>query len=192
MSAHPIPRLSPERYLEIERGNDFRSEYYEGQMYAMSGGSLQDSMLIAGVAACLRNALAKGPCRVTASELLVRASKSGPYMYPEVAVFCDEPKLADDHRDVLLNPTLIVEVLSKSTESHDRGQKFTYYRQIESLREYILVSQSQPRVETFSRQESGEWVLKEYVGLDASCLCRSIDCTIPLAGIYDKVPFESE
>jgi len=192
MSAHRIPRLTPERYLEIERGNDFRSEYYDGQMFAMSGVTLPHSLLVASVARCFGNSLKSGPCLVSAAELLVRGAKDGPYMYPDVVVMCDEPKLADDHRDVLLNPTAIIEVLSKSTEAHDRGQKFSWYRQIASVREYILVSQTAHRIETFFRQGAGEWSLREFSGLDATLVCRSIDCAIPLAEIYDKVVLQQE
>jgi Uma2 family endonuclease len=188
MSAHPVPRLTPERYLEIERGNDFRSEYYDGQMYAMSGGSLHHAFLISRFSRLLGNALANSLYEVVTSELLVRASQSGPFMYPDVMAICDEPKLADEHQDVLLNPTLVVEVLSKSTEAHDRGQKFAYYRQIESLKEYILLFQTEPRAEAFFRQADGEWSLKEYAGPGASCVCRSVHCELPLAEVYDRLP----
>jgi Uma2 family endonuclease len=192
MSAHSIPRLTPERYLEIEGGNDFRSEYYDGQMYAMAGGSLRHAFLISRFSRLLGNALAGGPCEVVTSELLVRASPGGPFMYPDVAVICEEPRLADEHQDVLLNPTMIVEVLSKSTEAHDRGQKFAYYRQIESLKEYVLLSQSEPRIESFFRQSDGEWSLKEYSGPGATWVCRSFQCGIPLAEIFDKLPSARE
>lgn len=180
--------LTPEQYLEIERGNDFRSEYYDGQMFAMAGGSLRHAFLITRLARILGNALAKGPCEVVTSELLVRSSKTGPFMYPDVVVVCGEPKVADEHQDVLLNPTMVVEVLSKSTQSHDRGQKFLYYRQIESLKEYILVSQAETRVEAFFRQADGEWSLREHTGTEAICPCRSTNCEIPLAEIYDNLP----
>ncbi|HWF10304.1 MAG TPA: Uma2 family endonuclease [Bryobacteraceae bacterium] len=192
MSAHPIPQLSPERYLEIERGNDFRSEYYDGQMHAMSGGTVAHSMLITAMGSVLRSALRNGPCRVAVSDLLVRVSAGGPFVYPDVSVTCGEMKLADDRRDVLLNPTAIVEILSKSTEAHDRGRKFSYYRQIESLQEYILVSQSEPRIETFLRELDGRWTMTEYTGTDATCVCRSTNREIPLAEIYESVPLPSE
>jgi Uma2 family endonuclease len=184
--------MSVDEYLEFERAAESRNEYYDGQIYPASSGSFPHSVLVTGVAGSIGNALKKEPGRVTAIKPLVRASQSGPYMYPDVVVTCDEPRFADDRRDILLNPTAIVEVLSKSTEAHDRGRKFAHYRRIESLQEYILVSQSETRVETFLRQSHGEWLLTEYVGAGASCVLKSIDCTIPLTEIYKKVPLEGE
>jgi Uma2 family endonuclease len=110
-------------------------------------------------------------------------------MYPDVSVVRGKPEVADDQNDILLNPTVIVEVLSPSTEAHDRGLKFARYRRMESLREYVLVSQEAPHVEVFRRQEDGHWVLTEYFGLDSVCRLESIDCAIPLAGIYERVEF---
>jgi Uma2 family endonuclease len=113
---------------------------------------------------------------------------TGLYTYPDIAVIGRDIQFSDSHRDTVVNPKVIVEVLSKSTEAYDRGRKFAQYRQIESLDEYVLVSQAEPRVETFLRQPTGQWLFAEYSGEGASVVFKSIDCTIPLAEIYAKVP----
>ena len=110
-------------------------------------------------------------------------------MYPDIAVVCGQPLVADDQNDILLNPTVIVEVLSPSTEGHDRGLKFHRYGRIESLKEYVLVSQDAPRVEVFRRRDGGGWTLSEHFGLNAVCRLESLDCAIPLAGIFDGLEF---
>lgn len=189
MAAHPQPRLTPEQYLEIERAAEFRSEYFNGHMYAMSGGSPRHAFIIGNCIGELHNALRKSPCRIASSDLRVRVSPGGLYTYPDIVVICDELRLADNRNDTLLNPVLIVEVLSPSTEAYDRGFKFTQYRKLESLQEYALVSQDEPRVEVFRRQPSGEWLLAEYAGMDARCILKSVDCAIALAELYDKIDF---
>src|SRR5262249_9165559 len=146
MSAHP-QWLTPEQYLEIERAAEFRSEYYNGRMYAMSGGSLRHARIILNLGGELRAALKGGPCSATVSDLRLRVAPDGLYTYPDIVVCCGEPQLADGYSDMILNPTLIVEVLSPSTEAYDRGFKSAQYREIESLQEYGFVSQSEARVE---------------------------------------------
>src|ERR1700687_5113392 len=162
MSAHPQPRLTPEQYLERERAaQDVRSEYYNGRVYAMSGASYRHVMLISSLSHHLRNALGTSPCSVGTNDLRVRVSTDGLYTYPDVVVVCGEPRFVDGLADTLLNPILIIEVLSPSTEAYDRGFKFAQYRTLESLQEYALVSQSEARVEIFRRQPSGDWLLSE-------------------------------
>jgi Uma2 family endonuclease len=190
MSAQPHPGLTQEEYLRIERAAEFKSEYYDGQMYAMSGGSYPHGKIIPNLAAELRQALRGKGCSVTTSEVRVRVSPRGFYTYPDIAVVCGPPQFADDQADTLLNPTLLVEVLSPSTEAHDRGFKFAQYRQLESLREYALVSQTEPRVEVFRRQPAGEWLLSEVIGVDATCRFDSVGCQVALAEIYYDVSFE--
>src|SRR5579863_5834819 len=190
MSASPHPRLTEEEYLRIERAAEFKSEFYDGRMYAMSGGSYPHGQIILNLAAELRNALRGKQCTATSSDIRVRVSKRGSFAYPDIAVVCGPPVFADNQKDTLLNPTLIVEVLSPSTEAHDRGLKFAQYRQIESLQEYGLVSQSEPRVEIFRRQPSGDWLLSEFTGLDASCRFDSVACQIALSEIYYQVAFD--
>ena len=192
MSAQAQPRLSPEEYLELDRAAEFRHEYFDGRMYMMAGGSHVHAIIIPNLARELGNALKKRPCVVSTSDARVLASEGGLYTYPDLAVVCGEPIYAGSKRDILVNPTLIIEVLSPSTEAYDRGFKFAQYRKLESLQEYVLVSQSEPRVEAFRRQPSADWLLSEYSGMDATCRFLSIDCTAALAEIYDKVTFAPE
>ncbi|MFN0170308.1 MAG: Uma2 family endonuclease [Bryobacteraceae bacterium] len=187
MSALPHPRITPEQYLEIERAAETKSEYYDGQMYAMSGGSYTHALIIGNLTAALHGALRTRGCSVVPNDLRVRVAEDGLYTYPDVVVVCAQPRFADDQKDTLLNPTLLIEALSPSTESKDRGFKFAQYRRIESLREYVLVSQEEARVECFARQASGQWLLAEFVGLDAVCHLESVDCDLPLSEIYYRV-----
>lgn len=191
MSAHPLPRITAEQYLAMERAAEFKSEYFEGQVDAMSGGTYPHATIILNVGGELRQELKKRPCTVTPGEVRLRVSPGGLYTYPDVMVVCGEAQFADDQKDTLLNPTLIVEVLSKSTEAHDRGFKFAQYRKLDSLRTYVLVSSGEPRVETFDlRAET--WVFSESVGMDAVCPFESLDCQILLSDIFHRVTFGEE
>jgi Uma2 family endonuclease len=192
MSAQAQPRLTPEQYLELERAAEFRHEYYNGRMYAMSGGSFPHVIVIGNLSSELRLALKKTSCIVATSDLRIRVSPNGLYTYPDIAVVCGPPKLLDGHKDTLLNPVLIIEVLSPSTEAYDRGFKSAQYRTLESLQEYALVSQTEPRVEVFRRQTSGDWLLSEAVGIEAVCRFESVDASVALSEIYAKVPFATE
>jgi Uma2 family endonuclease len=173
MSAHPQARLTPEQYLEIERAAEFRSEYYNSRMYAMAGRSKGTSMQA-------RRKRPKGSrCRERALHL------PGPGSGLRGAEI-------RERWTNLLNPTLITEVLSPSTEAYDRGFKFAQYRMLESLQEYVLVSQSQPQVEIFRRQPNGEWLLSVTAGLEATCRFDNAGCAVALAEIYDKITFTPE
>jgi Uma2 family endonuclease len=191
MSAHAMPFFTPEEYLEIERAAEFKSEYYDGQIFAMSGGTLPHALIPTNLAIAIGAALRSRKCRVVDSDLRVRISPRGPFVYPDLTIYCGEPELADDHKDILLNPMVVFEVLSKSSEAHDRGHKFSEYRKIPSLQEYVLISQTEPRIEVFLRQPEGKWMLTEFVGLDATCHLASVDCNFALASVYDGVNLES-
>jgi Uma2 family endonuclease len=187
-----IANVTPEQYLEAERRAEFKSEYFDGHVYAMSGGSYWHAFLILSMGGELRQALKGKPCKATSSEARLWIAQGGLYTYPDLMVVCGEAKFADHHRDTLLNPTLIVEVLSKSTEAQDRGFKVAQYRKLDSLEEYALVSQSEPRIEKFRREPGGQWVLSESEGLEAVCHFESIDCRIALKDVYDKVTFSAD
>ncbi len=194
MSASAIPRITPEQYLALDRAAETRSEYYDGVMYAMSGGSHPHALIIGNLQGALWAALRKSPCAASPTELRVKIRERA-YAYPDVVVVCDEPKYLDGETDTLLNPSLVIEVLSPSTERHDRGFKSARYRLIESLREYALVSQTEPRVEIYRKQASGDWLLSESVGLDAVCRFEGLKeepVRIPLAEIYERVQFEAD
>jgi len=191
VSAQPQPHLTPEQYLELDRASEFRNEYYNGRMYAMSGGTHRHAIVIGNLSRELGNALKKRPCLVTSSDVRVRVGPEGLYAYPDLAIVCGEPEYIDGRKDTLINPALIVEVLSPSTEGYDRGFKSAQYRTVESLEEYALVSQTEPRVEVFRRQPGGHWLLSEFVGLGSVCQFESVEASVPLAEIYNKVTFDA-
>ena len=154
------PFLSPEQYVEQERTADVKHEYYRGETFAMSGGSPTHALLAMNVGTALNNALREQDCRVFSGDLRIHVAAFGLYTYPDVSVVCGALELTDDGLS-LLNPTLLVEVLSPSTEPYDRGQKFTFYRAVPSLREYVLVAQARRSIEVFRKNEAGRWVLYE-------------------------------
>jgi Uma2 family endonuclease len=192
MSAHPQHWITPEEYLEIERTAEFRHEYYNGRMYAMAGGWYWHSVISRNLAAALNAALRTRPCIVTTSDLRINVSQEGLHTYPDIAVVCGEPEFVGGRNDTLANPALIVEVLSPSTETYDRGFKAAQYRTLSSLQEYALIWQTEARVEVFRRREAGRWLLTEFAGLDAAANFESIDISVPLAEIYAKVQFGEE
>ena len=187
--AQALPRITPEQYLEIDRAAEFKSEYYDGHMYAMAGDTYVHAIIIANTAAGLLHAARRCNCTVTPTVVRLRVSYAGLYTFPDIMVVCGQTKFADDEKDTVLNPILIVEVLSRSTEAHDGGLKFAQYREVESLQEYVLIGQKEPRVERFQRQATGQWILTEYKGLEAAAHFESIDCRLPLAEIYTDVNF---
>ena len=187
MLVQPTAKMTPEEYLERERQAETKSEYFAGEVFAMAGAGEAHNLIVTNVIIALGTQLRKRPCKVYPSDMRVLVSPTGLYTYPDVVVVCGEPRFLDEKRDTLLNPTLLVEILSESTEAYDRGKKFEHYRQIESLQEYLLVSQVAPRVERFLRQEAGTWLFSEAKGLHATAELTSIQCRLPLAEVYEKV-----
>jgi len=184
----PAPRpLAPEEYLEQERASEFRSEYVAGEIFAMSGASPAHNTIALNVAAELRAQLRGRRCSVFISDMRVKTFKRA-YRYPDVVALCGEPRFDDSQRDTLLNPSLIVEVLSESTEKVDRGEKFSEYRRLESLREFVLVSQHRPQVERYERRDD-LWVLSDFTELEQRVELPSIGCTLTLGDIYERVEF---
>ena len=184
------PRWTDADYLAFERASDVRHEYVDGVVYDMSGGTAAHALLTARLTAELGLQLRGKPCRPYSADLRVHDAETGAYTYPDLTIVCGELQLLDEHRDTLLNPTVVVEVLSPSTEAYDRSRKFAHYRRIASLRDYILVSQDAPLMEVFSRREGDAWLYTPYEGLDASAEVTSIGCTVPLAEVYAGVSFE--
>jgi len=187
--AQKIARLTEAEYLRLERAAEFRSEFFDGEMFAMAGGTRAHSLISINIGGELRTKLAGKPCVVYNADLRVKSEATGLYTYPDVSVVCGEQRFLDEEEDTLLNPTLVVEVLSESTEAYDRGKKFEHYRQIPSLREYLLVSQHEARIEKFTRQKDGTWTLKEAVGMDAVIQLASIGETMALSEVFAKVQF---
>ena len=173
-----------------ERLAERKSEYFQGEVFAMAGASPRHVWIVANIVAEFRQQLKGKPCRVSASDLRLRVTPGGLYTYPDVMVVCGEPKFVDDGTDTIMNPKVVIEVLSPSTEQYDRGHKAQQYRTIDSLQELALVSQYGPGVEVFRRHELGTWLLTDFTGFDAICKFESLDCEIPLAAIYKDVKFE--
>ena len=177
--------LSPEDYLAIERKADIKSEYVNGVMYLMSGASFAHNIIVGNLIGELHARFKETDCGAYPSDLKVRLPDSSSFFYPGVSVLCGEPQFADREKDVVLNPIAVLEVLSNSTEAFDRGKKFQYYQQIESLMEYVLIAQDAMVVESFQRQP-GKWLYTKAWGPDASLTLTSVDCQIPLRDIYRK------
>lgn len=187
MSTAPKRRISPQEYLELERKAEFKSEYFDGEMFVLESASQAHEIIVHNLNVRLGNQLIDKPCQVYGSSMKVLVQATGLYAYPDVSVVCDEPKFSDEWTDVLLNPDLVVEVLSESTEKYDRGTKFHHYQNVVSLKEYLLVSQKQMRVEQFVRQPNGRWLYAEFTNSENSIVLPSINCELDLRELYHKV-----
>lgn len=181
--------ISPEEYLALERKAETKSEFYAGEILALAGASLRHNLIAGNVLAELHNQLKERDCQVYPSDLRVKVPQIPYYSYPDVTVVCGTPQLEDDKQDNLLNPIVIVEVLSPSTERHDRASKFESYRRIETLREYVLIGQDTYRVEQYRKQMDGTWIFSETTDARSTVRLTSIDCRLMLNAIYDKVDF---
>lgn len=191
MSQQVKSYVSPIEYLRLERQAEGKSEYLNGEIFAMTGASRAHNLLTTNFARELGQQLKNRPCEVYASDMRVKVRANGLYTYPDVSVVCGEPQFEDDFVDTLLNPTILIEVLSPSTERYDRIAKSSYYRTIDSLAEHLLVAQDEIRVEQYVRQPDGHWLLFEHLKLEGSVQLTSIDCTLALSEVYDKINFDS-
>lgn len=192
MSSAASLRYSPADYLALERVSEFKHEFFDGQMFRISGGTIEHSQIAANVIGELRSSLADSPCRVLTSDMRIKLS-TGLYTYPDVSVVCDLPRYEDDHKDVLLNPMIVIEVLSPSTEAYVRGKKFRHYQTCPSLREIVLIAQDRAAVDHFLRQPaSGQWLLTTFESLESTMSLPSIGIGLPLGEIYAKVEFPPE
>ena len=185
----PSRRLSEAEYLEIERAADYKSVFFDGEMFAMAGGKPEHSLIGTNLAGEFHARLKGRPCGAYNADLRIKVEPTGLYTYPDLSVICGPLQFAPATDDTIINPTVLVEVLSESTEAYDRGTKFEHYRQIPSLREYLLVSQKQPRIEQFVRQTDNRWLLNEAVGLEASVTLQSLNIVISLAEVFANVKF---
>jgi len=191
MASNPVTRVTEEEYLAIDRAAEVRSEFFDGEIFAMSGGSMRHAQLQANLHGELYVALGGKDCRAFTSDFRVRVSPGRMYAYPDVTVVCGKPLLADERQDVLLNPAVIFEVLSPSTEQYDRGVKFQYYRGFESLTDYILVDQNQVRIEQYTRRDANTWTLRDYQRPEEELRIDSIHASLLLDRIYDQVELPS-
>jgi Uma2 family endonuclease len=181
--------LTPEEYLAVERRNEYKSEYIDGEMVAMTGASRRHNIIAVNITASLDGQLTGRPCEIYANDMRVRiaSKREYAYTYPDVVVVCGEPQFEDDHLDTFLNPTVLVEVLSESTERYDRGKKFSFYRTIESLAEYVLVAQDEYKVEQYVRQPDGRWLLADHSSPEDVVEIASVQCALALRDVYKKV-----
>ena len=187
MSAIPKTWITPQEYLAKERQASFRSEYYRGEMFAMAGARYEHNRVKDNLSLELRSRLKQGRCFPLTSDMRVHIPATSLYTYPDVVVVCGQTEFLDAERDVLLNPQVILEVLSEPTEKYDRGAKFPQYQQLPSLREYILMAQDQPRIERYVRQPNNDWLLTNFIGMDAQLTIPSLVISIPLQQIYEGI-----
>ena len=189
----PAPKynyISPEHYLEMERASDVKHEYYKGDVYAMSGASLPHNDIFHNVYGALTFFLKGKGCKPYGSDLRIHIPQNTLYTYPDISIICGKPETTDSFRDNIINPSVIIEILSKSTKDYDRGTKFTLYRNIKTLTEYILIDSTSISVEIFTRQKDNSWILTEFKQLSDSFVITTINLTLHLTDIYEDVSFD--
>jgi Uma2 family endonuclease len=184
MAAQPKAPMTVEEYLAFDRASEIKHEYYGGEVFAMAGASYDHNTIVGNTFASLRTQLQDGPCRVKLSDVRVQVGTGGLFAYPDLSVVCGPPQFCFGKCDVLVNPALIIEVLSPSAEGYDRGKKFAHYRTIASLQAYVLISQDDYRIEHYVRQANGLWVLSDATGADATLQLPTINCALALADVY--------
>lgn len=190
MSALPKTQWTVDAYLAFDQESAEKNEFIGGDVYLMAGASTNHNIVVANIIIALGTQLRERPCIVFPSDMRVKISDLDDYAYPDVSVVCGSPEIERRQGETLLNPTLLIEVLSPSTEAHDRGRKAKDYRTISSLQEYVLISQDAPQLEHYVRQENGRWLLTERSGMDTSIELPATGCTLALADVYAKVDFE--
>jgi Uma2 family endonuclease len=185
------PRWTEAQYLAFERASEEKHEFIDGEVVAMSGASENHNLIVASTIGNLLTQVRKKMCKIFPSDMRVRVVPRKLYAYPDISIVCGNILLAnDENRDTLLNPTVIVEVLSPSTEAYDRGKKFIHYRTLESLQEYILIAQDHVHIERFVRQPTNEWLLSEIYHIDSNLELAAIGCQLSAASVYEQVTFE--
>ena len=182
------PTLTPAEYLAFERQQtDAKHEYLNGQITAMSGASREHNLIVGNAFASLHGQLRGRGCEVYSNDMRVHIPATGLYTYPDITALCGEPVFEGDQFDTLLNPHVIIEVLSSSTEAYDRGAKFAHYRSIESLQAYVLIAQDRPHIELFERGTDGRWVLSEAKGLESRLELEALGCVLELSEVYERI-----
>ena len=192
MSRQIRPFISPEEYLVLERKAEYKSEYLNGEIFAMTGASRKHNLITINISSSLNQQLKGNSSEVYGGDMRVKVTATGLYTYPDVVVVCGEPEFEDDYVDTLLNPTLLVEVLSRSTERYDRIAKSSYYRSLDSLAEHLLVAQDEYLIEQYVRKANDQWQLIDYRSLESVVELQSIGCSLALRDVYDKVPIDPE
>lgn len=180
-------RMTPEQYLAMERAAETKSEFLGGEIFAMTGASRQHNKIVVNTLSALRPQLRRRPCEIYPSDMRVKVVSTGLYTYPDISLVCGQIQFEDSTQDTLLNPQVIIEVLSKSTAAYDRGEKFEHYRKIPSLVEYLLIAQERCLVEHFTRQPDDRWLLAEANSLQDVIELPSVGCKLALADVYEDV-----
>lgn len=192
MSAIPKRRYTLEEYIALDKNSEGRYEYFDGEVVDMAGASLSHNRITRNIIRSLENQLEGSGCEVLPSDMRVKVPKAFPYRYPDVVVVCGEPIIEEiQGQEMLVNPLLIVEVLSPNTEAYDRGAKFSAYQSIESFQEYLLIAQDRPHITQYVRQPAGKWLRSEVEGMDGALSLESLNCTLALSEIYRRVDFQS-
>lgn len=185
-------RMSETEYLAFEDAQETRHEFSNGYVYAMTGGSLRHSVIIASTIAHMANQLDGKDCTVASSDLRLHIASKNAYRYPDVTVFCGEAITTKDRNDTITNPAILVEVLSPSTALVDYNSKLTEYTQIDSLNAYLIISQDEMKVDSYQRHESGKWLYESITGGDGEVNITALDCTLFLSKIYQRVNWDGE
>lgn len=191
MVANQKKRWTAEEYLAFERASQERHEFLAGEVFLMTGASRQHNVISTNTVRVLGNQLRNQPCELYANDMRVKVSSTGLYTYPDVVIACGKPQFEDKEIDTLLNPTLIIKVLSSSTKDYDRGEKFLHYRRLSSFQEYVLIAQDSIHVERYMRNADNTWLLSETNEADAIIELTSVGCTLLVADLYEKVTFEA-
>ncbi|MGQ0762467.1 MAG: Uma2 family endonuclease [Acidobacteriota bacterium] len=190
MSQRLVTYITPQEYVKLEREAEYKSEYLNGEIFAMIGASRAHNLITTNISGEFRRQLKGRPCETYAGDMRVNVTSIGFYTYPDVVVVCGAPQFEDSEFDTLLNPTVLVEILSKSTERYDRMAKTFYYRTVESLAEHVLVAQHTVHVEQYVKQPNGDWLLIEFTSPEQVVQLGSIDCSLQLTEVYDRVTFD--
>jgi Uma2 family endonuclease len=190
MAAEPKSLISREAYLAMDRASEERHEFIAGEVFAMVGGTIRHDIIFGNVFVFLRSRLLGSGCEVFSSNMRITIPQLDIYTFPDISVVCGAEDFEDDQEDTLLNPIVLIEILSPSTESYDRGRKYHRYQHIRSFREYVLIAQDAPVVDHCIRQPDGRWLCSTVEGLDADVTLPSLNCTISLREIYARVRFE--
>ena len=188
MAINPRTTLTSAEYLAFERAQtDAKHEYLNGEVIMIAGASLEHNRIVSNLVATLHGQMRGRACDVFSGDMRIHISATGLYTYPDIVALCGEPQLEDNQSDILLNPDVIMEVLSPSTEAYDRGRKFDHYRSLESLQTYVLVAQDRWQIELYQRQDTGDWLLSVVKGPEASVSLSAIGCELALADVYERV-----
>jgi len=187
MQEKVVTLITEEEYLEQERASEVKHDFYQGEIFAMAGASERHNLIVSNVIGELRTQLKNTPCRVYPGDMRLNISETGLNTYPDAMVICGKREFTDEQRDTVLNPDVIIEVLSDSTESYDRGLKFENYRKLSSLKEYVMISQNKPKIERYYKDVNGNWVLYESDEANPAITIDSIDCRLTHSEVYDKV-----